>query len=239
MKAIILAAGFATRLYPITIDKAKPLLAIQGRPIIDYIVDKIDEIEDIDKIIVVSNNRFHKDFTDWRNDRQNFNITILNDGVNCESEKKGSIGDLMFALDKEAINEDLLVISGDNLFKCSLKDAYDIFRRERKDLSIFYDTKDSEEAKRLGVALVKNNLLVDFEEKPKAPKSTLCSASTYFYKQSTLPMIKEFYDNSGNRDYPGLLVQYLYNRIPIYVHIVDEWIDIGTHESLRKAQDSF
>lgn len=239
MKAIVLAAGFATRLYPLTLNKAKPLLEVKKRPIIDYIIDKLEEIEDINQIIVVSNNKFYKDFIEWKANRKNFNITVLNNGVNYDFEKKGAVGDLIFALEKAFIEDDILVISGDNLFHCSLREAYHVFKKEGRDLSIFYDVKDKEEAKRLGVALVKDNLLVDFEEKPKAPKSTLCSASTYFYNQATLPLIKGFYESSQNSDYPGLLIQYLYQKIPLRVYIVDKWIDIGTHESLRRAQDYF
>jgi glucose-1-phosphate thymidylyltransferase len=236
MKAIILAAGFATRLYPITENKAKPLLEIKGKPIIDYIVEKIKELP-IDEIIVITNNKFYNDFLAWKDkkaEEETKNIKILNDGVNSEQEKLGSIGDLLFTIDKEKINEDLLVISGDNLFECSLKEAYDLFKKENKDLSIFYDIQKIEEAKRFGVALVENNLIIDFQEKPSQPKSTLCSASTYFYKKETLNLIKEF-TKEENKDYPGLLMQYLYKKVPIYAYIVEKWLDIGTEQALEQA----
>lgn len=240
MKAIILAAGFATRLYPLTQDKSKSLLEIKGKPIIDYILEKIKEIP-IDEIIIITNNKFYNNFTAWRENRKDIEkIKILNNGVSFEKEKLGSIGDLLFVIDREKIDEDILVISGDNLFKCSLKKAYDVFKKENKDLSIFYDVQDTEEAKRFGVALVKDNFLVDFQEKPPEPKSTLCSTSIYFYKKETMGLIKKFNREAENKDQPGLFLQWLYKKVPVYSYVTKEkWIDIGTKEALEKALGSF
>lgn len=237
MKAIVLAAGFATRLYPLTLNKSKSLLEINHKPIIEYIIEKICEIIEIDEIIIVTNSKFYQDFLDWKKDRKI--LTILNDGVSRLEDKLGAIGDLLFVIDKKKIDDDLLVISGDNLFDYSLKEPYKIFKRERKDLSLFYDTKNLEEAKRFGVVLIKDNIITDFEEKPQNPKSTMCSSSTYFFKKSTFPLIKKF-ASRGISDQPGLLLQYLYKELPIYAYITNgKWLDIGTKESLEKAIREF
>jgi len=235
MKAIILAAGFATRLYPITLNKSKSLLEINNKPIIDYIVEKIEEIEDINEIIVITNNKFYQDFLNWKRDRKT--LTIINDGVSDLEKRLGAIGDLLFVINEKKIDDDFLLISGDNLFDYSLKEPYEIFKREGKNLSLFYDVKNIEEAKRFGVALIENNTIIDFEEKPQNPKSTLCSSSTYFFKKSIINL-KEF--GRGIVDQPGLFLQYLYKQVPVYAYITNgKWIDIGTKESFEKAQKEF
>ncbi|MCX6746764.1 MAG: nucleotidyltransferase family protein [Candidatus Pacearchaeota archaeon] len=237
MKAIVLAAGFATRLYPSTLNKSKSLLKVNNKLVIDYIIEKIQKIKNIDEIILVTNNNFYQDFLNWKKDREI--LTILNDGVSKLEDKLGAIGDLLFAINKRGINDNLLVISGDNLFDYSLEEPYEVFRREGKDLSLFYDTGNFEEAKRFGVALIENNFLVNFEEKPQNPKSTFCSSSTYFFKKSTIPLIKEF-ASKGLADQPGLFLQYLYKKVPIFAYVTQgKWLDIGTKESFEKAQREF
>jgi len=237
MKAIILAAGFATRLYPLTLNKSKSLLEIRGKRIIDYIIEKIEEIKDIDEIIIITNNNFYPDFINWKKDRKI--LTILNDGVSELKEKLGAIGDLLFAINEKKIDDDFFLISGDNLFDYSLKEPHELFKKEGKDLSLFYDVKNFEEAKRFGVVLIKGNIIIDFEEKPQNPKSTLCSSSTYFFKKSSIPLIKEF-AGKGVADQPGLFLQYLYKEVPIYAYIASgKWLDVGTKESFERAQKEF
>jgi len=239
MKSIILAAGFATRLYPLTENKAKPLLEINGKPIIDYIIEKIIEISS-DEIIVVTNNKFYPDFDDWAKKNSYPQITILDDGVSSLEKKLGAVGDLLFAIDKQKISDDLFVISGDNLFRYSLTLAKKIFETEKKDLSIFYDVKNLEEASRLGVVQVKDNIIMNFQEKPKNPKSTLCSTSTYFFRKETIPLMRHFLQEPGSKDQPGLFLEYLYKKVPVYAYITEEnWIDIGTIESFQRAQLEF
>jgi glucose-1-phosphate thymidylyltransferase len=239
MKSIILAAGFATRLYPLTENKSKSLLEINGKPIINYIIDKIREISS-EEIIVITNNKFYRDFLSWK-ERSNYqNIIILNDGVSDLQKKLGAIGDLLFVIDNRKIDEDLFVVSGDNLFQYSLKEPISIFEKEKKDLSIFYDLKDLEEATRRGVVRVENNLIIDFEEKPKNPKSTLCSTSTYFFRKETISLMKNFLEEPGSKDQPGLFLEYLYKKVPVYAYITKQkWIDIGTLKSFQKAQEEF
>jgi glucose-1-phosphate thymidylyltransferase len=234
MKAIILAGGFATRLYPITLNTSKSLLKIKNKFVIDFIIDKLKEIP-LTQIIVVTNHKFYKDFLQWNVNKK---VIVLDDGVNSDNEKKGAIGDLFFAINKENINEDLLVISGDNLFKFSLIEPYEVFKKEKKNLAIFYDVGNFNEATRFGVGIVKNNLLIDFQEKPINPRSTLCSTSIYFYKKDSIPFIKDFAET--NADQPGLFLQYVYKKIPIIAYITKEkWIDIGTKEALKEAEIEF
>lgn len=234
MKAIILAGGFATRLYPITLDTPKPLLEVKNKPIIDWIIEKIKELP-IDQIIVVTNHTFYNQFVEWGRNKK---VTIIDDGGNSESLKRGAMGGLFFAIDKEKINEDFLVVSGDSLFKFSLIEPYSLFKKEDKDLAIFYNVKNINEAKRLGVALIKNNLLIDFQEKPDEPKSTLCFTTVCFHKKETIPYLKEFVKT--HLDQPGRFLQYLYQKVPVFGFVTEkEYVDIGTLEAFERAKKDF
>ena len=236
MKAIILAAGFATRLYPLTKKFPKPLLKINKKSIMDHILEKIFEIKGINEVIGVTNNKFYNLFLEWKKDKKG--IKIINDGVNSEEEKLGAVGDICFVLQKEKIKEDILIIAGDALFDFSLKEPYEIFKKTNQDLAIFYDLKDKEKVKNLGVAVVKDKKIVDFQEKPIEPKSTLCSVPIYFYKKETLNLIKEFNKEAKNKDQPGLFLEWLYKKVPVYAYVTEgTWVDIGTKESLKEARN--
>jgi len=191
MKAIIMAGGFAKRLYPLTLNKSKCLLEIAGKPIIDYTIDKLKEIPELKEIIVISNETFYFDFVNWAK-KHPFPIRVLSDGGTEEGTKIGALTALLNFLEGEEINEDIFLAGADNFFKFSLKEIYEIFKRERKDLAVFYDIKDLEQAKKFGVVLIdENNLIKTFEEKPQNPKSTIVSSCMYFLKRETLSLIKE------------------------------------------------
>jgi len=186
-----MAGGFAKRLYPLTLNKSKCLLDLAGKPIIDYTIDKLKEIPELKEIIVISNDTFYLDFVAWAK-KHPFPITILNDGGTEEGSKIGALTSLLNFLNEEEINEDIFLAGADNFFKFSLKNIYEIFKRERKDLAIFNDIKNLEQAKRFGVALInENNIIENFEEKPQNPKSTLISTCMYFLKKETISLIKE------------------------------------------------
>ncbi len=192
MKAILMAGGFSKRLLPLTENKSKCLLEIGGKPIIDYTIDKLKEIPEINEIIVITNESFYNDFVNWAKTHPQLNVRILSDGGNSENSKIGALTAFLNFLEQGEINEDFFLAGADNFFKFSLKEIYEIFKREKKDLAVFYDIKSLEAAKRLGVALLDtNNLIINFEEKPENPKSTLVSACMYFFKKETLPLIKK------------------------------------------------
>ncbi|MCL5018324.1 MAG: nucleotidyltransferase family protein [Candidatus Pacearchaeota archaeon] len=192
MKAVILAGGFAKRLYPLTLNKSKCLLEISGKPIIDYTIDKLKEIPEINEIIVISNDTFYNDFIKWKEGNCSSKIRILNDGGNSENSKIGAFTAFLNFLNKEEINENIFLAGADNFFKFSLKDIYELFKKENKDIAVFYDIKDYEQAKKFGVVVLGDkNIIKEFEEKPQNPKSTIVSACMYFLKKETLQLIKK------------------------------------------------
>ena len=236
MKAIIMAGGFAKRLYPLTKNKSKCLLEIAGKPIINYTADKLKEIPELGEIIVITNEFFYKDFINWAKTYP-FPIKVLSDGGTSEDSKIGTLTSFLNFLNKENINEDIFLAGADNFFKFSLKRIYEIFKKENKNLSVFYDIKDLETAKRFGVALIRNNLIIDFEEKPENPKSTIVSSAMYFIKKETIPLVKELNKGHIKRDDLGNLLEYLYKKIPLYALITDKNIDIGTISLFKKAEE--
>ncbi len=234
IKAIIPAGGFGERLYPLTEEKPKSLLEIKGRALIDYTIDKINEIKNISEIIIVTNNLFYKQFLEWKKRRKE-NIKIINNGINSSQELSSGLGNLSIAINNGDVNEDILVIGGDNFFECSLNEIYNIFKKEEKELAIFHHVQDIERAKSLGVAQIKDNILVDFKEKPENPKSTICSTSAYFYKKETLNLINDF-AQMRIHGHLGTLLEHLYKISPVYAHVIKEkWIDINDKNALKLA----
>ncbi len=234
IKVIIPAGGFGERLYPLTEGKPKSLLEIKGKTLIDYTIDKINEIKNTEEIIIVTNNLFYNQFLEWKKKR-NENIRIINNGINSNQELSSGLGNVLIAVNIGEIDEDVLVIGGDNFFECSLKEIYEIFQREQKDVAILYDVQNIERAKSLGVAQVKDNILLDFKEKPENPKSTICSTSAYFYKKDTLDLIKELTQNSPHGNI-GSILEILHKAIPIYGYVVKEkWVDINDKNALKNV----
>ena len=237
MKALILAAGYATRLYPLTENKAKPLLEIAGRPIIDYILDKIYQIKEIKEILVVTNNRFYHDFLAWSFSKKDARIKILNDGTLFNEDRLGSIGDINFVIKKENIGEDLLVIAGDNLFEFSMTKFVDFFKQKSSSIVALHDLKDRNKVReKFGVAILKGDRIINFQEKPKEPKSTLASTACYLFHQDDLAFIKALVENKIT-DPPGLILNKIIEESELNGFVFEEaWFDIGSLENLEQAQ---
>ncbi|MBI2655805.1 NTP transferase domain-containing protein, partial [Candidatus Woesearchaeota archaeon] len=148
MHAIILAAGYATRLHPLTKDKPKPLLDVAGRPIIEHIIEKLGQISDVGKILIVTNERFERNFREWL---ENFDakkpIEIINDGTSSNDDRLGALGDIHFAIASKEIDDDIIAIAGDNLFELSLTDVHNFFRKKKSNVIVLHDVKDFELAR--------------------------------------------------------------------------------------------
>lgn len=238
MKLLILAAGYATRLYPLTKDKAKPLLEIGGKTIIEHILDKIIYIPEITEIFIVTNNRFYTDFIEWSNGiKVKMPIKIINDQTMTNEDRLGAIGDIDFVLKQEKIDDDLLVIAGDNLFGFALSDFVEFFHQKKSSVVAFHDLKSVEGVKgKYGVGILKGSKVVNFEEKPLVPKSSLASTACYFFKKSDLPHLHNLI-KIGKADASGNLITHLAEVSEVHGFVFDEhWFDIGSFESLKEAQ---
>jgi glucose-1-phosphate thymidylyltransferase len=238
MKGIILAAGYAKRLRPLTENFPKPLLDVDGKPIIDHVLESMESIG-INDVYVITNARFEERFRAWAKGK---NVTLLSDGSTSEGDKLGAIGDIDYAINKIGIDDDVLVIGGDSILTFSIGGAYRRFIESNENLILAYDLKSAEAAKSFGVIEMDNSgRVLSFEEKPKAPKSTLCSTCAYFYPRKTLPLIRRYLDEGNNPDTPGSFVQYLLaKKIPVLCMSFDKpWFDIGTVAKLAEAREHF
>jgi glucose-1-phosphate thymidylyltransferase len=244
MKALVLAAGYATRLYPLTKDFPKPLLKVGNRPIIDYIVDKLEEIEEVGDIIVVTNSRFVRHFRRWAKARRSFKpISVLDDLTKSDSTKRGAIGDMHFSINKKRIKDDLLVVGGDNLFDGSLGGFLD-FSRARKMCPVIglHRLKDRSQASKYGVVrLDRRGRVLDFQEKPPRPKSSLVAMCLYYFPRSRLGLIKRYMKSrSVKKDATGFYIDWLRRKQSVYGFIFEgRWFDIGHHSFYRQAKSTF
>ncbi|MDD5730264.1 MAG: nucleotidyltransferase family protein [Candidatus Omnitrophica bacterium] len=244
MKALILAAGYATRLYPLTKEYPKPLLLVKDRPIIDYIVDKISEIEAIDEIIVVTNSKFILKFKAWKNKtRCPKQISIVDDLTKTKEDRRGAIGDMDFLIREKRVKDDLLVIGGDNIFDEELS-GFMSFAKKHEPYPVIgvYDLRNKALATDYGVIkLDKRKQIVDFKEKPEKPGSSLIAMCLYFFPKQKLGLVKEYMDKrTGQNDAIGLYIDWLRNRESVYGFVFNgAWFDIGHLKTLKEAKQSF
>src|SRR5437773_10365 len=241
MKVIILAAGYATRLYPLTQTQPKPLLPVAGKPMVDHVLDNLTSISGIDRVYIVTNAKFANHFQKWADDyrakKTRLDFTIVNDGSTDDSNKLGAIGDLHLVITREKVDDDLVVVAGDNLFSESLGAFGGLCSRKRAPVLGVYDVGSLEQAKKYGVVdLDGEGRIVRFEEKPKQPASTLIGIALYFYPRNVAPLIGQYIAEGNNPDQPGRFVQWLYPRLPVYTWPVPgTWYDIGSKETLEEA----
>ena len=245
MKVVILAAGYATRLYPLTLTQPKPLLPVAGKPMVDYVLDNLASIGGLDRIYIVTNAKFAGHFQAWADDyrtrKARLDFTIVNDGSTDDSNKLGAIGDLHYVLTREHVDSDVIVVGGDNLFSQSLEGFGAFCRQQRAPVLAVYDVGNLDEIRKYNaISVDAAGRILFFEEKPKAPTSTLTGIALYYYPQSVLPLIQQYVAEGNNPDQPGRLVQWLYPRTPFYTwRVPGLWFDIGGKESLEEANRVF
>ena len=244
MKALILAAGYATRLYPLTREYPKPLLEVNGRPIIDYIIDKLDKIEDIREIIVITNNKFIPQFKKWQIKLScQKKISLVDDLTKDHIDRRGAIGDMDFAIKKKRIRDDLLAIGGDNLFDGGLADFISFAKINQPQPTIgVYNIRQKKQAKNYGVVrLGKDNKVLDFQEKPVSPKSTLIAMCLYYFPKGKLRLSKKYLDRKTDKtDATGFYIDWLRKQERVYGFIfTGRWYDIGHPEIYKEAKENY
>lgn len=242
MKGLVLAAGYATRLYPLTKNQPKPLLEVAGKSILDHIAEKMDRVDAIDEIIIVTNEKFTSHFEEWAELADySKRLTVVNDGTTTNDNRLGAIGDIQFVIEQLAIEDDLMILAGDNLFDFELTDFASYFEEVGTDVITAYPEEDEAQIKRAGVVeLDENSKVLSFEEKPENPKSNYCVPAFYLYKKETLPEFKQYLEEGNDPDAPGHFVPYLLGKKPIHAFQFEgKRYDIGTLDSYKRVQEIF
>jgi len=242
MKALVLAAGYATRLRPLTDKTAKPLLELAGRPMLDYLCDRIDEAGAVSELHVVSNARFAADFERWAGARKGrLQPVVHDDGSRSNEERLGAIADVGFVIDQAGLaGEDLLVVAGDNLFDFSLAAMIEFWRSKPGASCVAVQRcPDIALVSSYGVVeLSPEGRVVEFVEKPERPTSDLIATAAYIYSSEHAAMIERYLAEGNSPDQPGNFLAWLYSREPVFGYIFDEtWLDIGSREQLLEADE--
>lgn len=244
MKVLILAAGYGTRLYPLITNTPKPLLEIAGQPLVNHLVDKMAKLPGLKEIIVVTNAKFYDHFIQWGKNLKPAPapVAVVNDGTDSPDNRLGSVGDLKFALDHHPVNDDLLILGGDNLFDASLNEFHDFARKREPHVTIgLYDIGQKEEATAFGVVAVDGEgRVTSFEEKPEKPRSSLIAMCCYYIPKTALRTVAEYLAQTKKADKAGDYIRWLSENKKVYgFKFRGKWYDIGSIESYHEAQASF
>ncbi|MBU0952351.1 MAG: nucleotidyltransferase family protein [Elusimicrobia bacterium] len=242
MKALILCAGYATRLYPLTMNQPKQLLSIADRPMLDYTIDNLNQIDEIDEIYMVTNQKFYQTFVGWsKKVKTKKKMTVFNDGTSSDGTKLGAIGDMKFVIDNAKVNDDLLVLAGDNLFQLDLKKFISFFKEKATNSICLKDVglKDLI-SKYSEVELDKDQKVINFTEKPTNPKTTLAAVCIYLFAKNKIQLVNKYMSEGNNPDQPGRYIQWLHKADKVYGFVFyDKWYDIGDLNQYKEADEDY
>ena len=237
MKCIILAAGYATRMYPLTENFPKPLLPVGGRPILDWLVEDLKD--DTEQFIVISNHKYAEHFKTWA---QNKPVIVLDDGTSTNETRLGAVRDIQFAIDKENLqNTDLLVIAGDNVLEFSLRTFINYAKTKKTSCTMRYKEDDENKLRRAGISEVTDDdILTGFEEKPAAPRSHWCTPPFYYYVASDVKKIPDAISDGCATDAPGSLVAWMCRHSTLHSMVMPgKRYDIGNLEQYRQIREEY
>ncbi len=240
MKCLILAAGYATRLYPLTENFPKPLLQVRDKTILDWLVDDIDSLGLVDQFIVISNHRFAHHFDAWAKTKTQ-SILVLDDGTDSNETRLGAVKDILFAIRTQRLYEDLLVIAGDNVLDFSLTGFVRYALKKKTSCILRYHEPRSEKLRKSGVVEVDGeDRVLSMEEKPAQPKSQWCCPPFYFYtREDSLRIAQAIADGCGT-DAPGSFIAWLCQRSPVHaMQMPGSRYDIGDLESYRHVREIY
>ena len=240
MKCLILAAGYATRLYPLTENFPKPLLKVGEKTILDWLVDDIDSIGLVDDYIVISNHKYAVHFNEWA-DRKVQKITVLDDGTESNETRLGAVKDIQFAIDTLRLDDDMLVIAGDNVLDFSLTKFIEYAVQKKTSCVMRYYESNVARLRKSGVAQVdESDRIICMEEKPAEPKANWCTPPFYFYTKEDARLVKAGIEAGCGTDAPGSYIAWLSTRVPVYsMQMPGSRYDIGNLESFQKVQETY
>ncbi len=237
MKAIVLAGGYAKRMWPLTKDRPKPLLPVGGRPMIDHVMDRLLNIGSIDTVYITTNRKFEGVFSEWLSGKEfPIPVRLVVEDTAAEEEKLGSIGAMRHIIQKEGIDDDVLCMGGDNLLEDHLRDFVRFFREQGTTVFGLWEM-DSGDLCKFGIACLDDQgRVVHFEEKPPQPKSRFVSTAVYAIPRGELGLISEYLSGKNNPDAFGHFISWLYSRTPVYGFVFrNKWFDIGSIEAYESA----
>jgi glucose-1-phosphate thymidylyltransferase len=240
MKCLILAAGYATRLYPLTENFPKPLLKVQDKSILDWLIDDIDTLGEIDEYVVISNSKFACHFTRWAEESKK-KITVLDDGTTSNETRLGAVKDIAFAVEKLHLHEDLLVIAGDNLLDFSLTKFISYAKQKQTSCIMRYFELQTEKLRKCGVAEIdETDKVIRLTEKPENPKSNWACPPFYYYTQADVPLVQKGIENGCGTDAPGSFIAWLCEQTVVHaMEMPGKRYDIGNLESYEKVQKEY
>ena len=242
MKTIIIAAGYATRLYPLTENFPKPLLKIGNSTILDRMMADIDAIPEVDEHIIVTNHRFAPIFGEWKS-RSGYSkpITIIDDGTSTNETRLGAVRDLLLAIETQDIDDDIMVLAADNILDFSLRGFVDYFKEKGTSVIMCHHEPELRKLQRTGVIAVDGEMKVlEMQEKPEKPVSNWAVPPFYIYSRKDLPLIRECMDHGCGFDAPGNLAHYLTDVTALHAWpMPGSRFDIGSMDSYREAQELF
>ncbi|WP_418282423.1 sugar phosphate nucleotidyltransferase [Halorubrum sp. DTA98] len=236
MKAVVLAGGYATRLWPITKDRPKMFLPVGENTVIDEIFADLEADDRVDEVFISTNEKFEEPFETYLADSEFEKPTLSIEETVAEDEKFGVVGALAQLVDREDVDDDLMVVAGDNMISFDLGEFADFFEEKETPALVAYDVGSKERAKSYGLVQLDGDQVVDFQEKPDDPKSTLVSIACYAFPAETLPDLSTYLEEGKNPDEPGWFIQWLQSRQPVHAFTFDgAWFDIGTAASYLDA----
>lgn len=254
MKCLILAAGYATRLYPLTENFPKPLLTVGDKTILDWLIDDIDTLKKdteaasdacfVDEYIVISNHKFAEHFDKWaaeKSAREGLKITVVDDGTMSNETRLGAVRDIQYAVEKLVLDDDLFVIAGDNLLDFSLKDYVRYAKAKGTSCVMRYYEPSIEKLHKTGVAEVdENDRIIGMEEKPAEPKSHWCTPPFYYYRKEDVPLVKVGIESGCGTDAPGSFIAWLATVVPVHAYeMPGKRYDIGNLESYERVKREY
>ena len=240
MKCLILAAGYATRLYPLTENFPKPLLKVKEKPILDWLIDDIDKTGNVDEYVIISNDKFYNHFKEYAKTKSQ-KITVLNDKTTSNETRLGAVKDIQFAIETLNISEEVLVIAGDNLLDFSLAEFIDYSLSKNTSCIMRYFEESIEKLKKCGVAEIdEKDRVVKLIEKPSEPKSNWACPPFYYYTKETLALIKKGIESGCGVDAPGSFIAWLCSQTIVHAFkMPGKRYDIGNLESYQKVQKEY
>ena len=238
MTCIILAAGYATRMYPLTLNFPKPLLEVGGKKIIDWLIEDLEEAG-VERTVVVSNHKFISHFQSWVEGREN--ISVLDDGSVDNDHRLGAVKDIEFAIEKANIDDDIVVLAGDNVLNFSLSSFIEYGMEKKTSCIMRHEEKDRNKLRKTGVIEInEDELVLNMEEKPKEPKSNWAVPPFYYYTKEDKDLIKEGIASGCGTDAPGSFVSWLVKKRPVHAYkMIGDRFDVGSIEGYERIKKEY